>query len=67
MKSYRTHLWAPIPCTYRIPDTESDSSPIVSEPGHVTFANDTAVPSKTLHWAGTQSDMTTMCLVPVFA
>jgi len=31
---------APIPCTYLSPDTENDSCPIVSEPVHVTFAND---------------------------
>jgi len=31
---------APIPCTCLSPDTENDSCPIVSEPVHVTFAND---------------------------
>ena len=31
---------APIPCTHLCPDTEKDSCPIVSEPVHVTFAND---------------------------
>jgi len=33
-------VWAPIPCTYRSPDTENDSCPIASELVHATFAND---------------------------